>query len=63
MRILGWLQGALAVLNLVIAALWLYGLAAAGCGGGALLAAAGTAFVAGFLAAGSAWSLVYRAAR
>ena len=63
MRILAWVQGALAALNLVVAGLWLYGLAASDCGGGPLLAGAGTVFVAGFLAAGGMWSLVYRAAR
>lgn len=63
MRLLGWIQGVLAAVNLGVAGLWLYGLATAGCGGGPLLATAATTFIAGFLAAGGMWSLVYRAAR
>ena len=63
MRFLGWIQAVLAEANLGVPGLWLYGLVAAGCGGGPLLAAAATTFVAGFLAAGGMWSLVYRAAR
>ena len=63
MRILAWIQGGLAVVNLTVAGLWLYGLVLADCGGIPLLAAIGTTFVAGFLAAGGMWSLVYRAAK
>ena len=44
------------------AVLWLYGLVVGGCGGGPLLAGVGTVFIAGVLAAGGMWSLVYRAA-
>jgi hypothetical protein len=62
-RVLAWVQGGLAVLNLSIAGLWLYSLASGNCGGGPLLAGMATVFVAGFLAAGGMWSLVYRAAR
>ncbi|HZU04955.1 MAG TPA: hypothetical protein VFB73_03205 [Chloroflexota bacterium] len=63
MWLLAWIQGGLAALNLVVAGLWLYGPATSGCGGLSLLAGAGTAFVAGLLAAGGLWSLVYQAAR
>lgn len=63
MQILAWIQGGLAALNIAVAGVWLYGLATGGCGGPPLVAGAGTAFVAGFLAAGGMWSLVYRAAR
>jgi len=61
-RFLGWIQRALAVVDLEVAALGLYGLASAGYGGGPLLATAATTLVAGFLAVGGMWSLVYRAA-
>jgi len=60
-RPLAWLQGGLAVVNLVVGGLWLYALATNGCGGLPLLAGTGTLFVAGFLAAGGMWSLVYSA--
>jgi|tagenome__1003787_1003787.scaffolds.fasta_scaffold9785021_1 hypothetical protein len=63
MRFLGWIQGALAAVNLGVAGLWLYGLVGAGCDGGPLLAAVATTFIAGFLAAGGMWSVVYRAGR
>ena len=63
MRALAWLQGGLAVINLAVCGLWLYGHATSGCGGVPLLAGVGTAFVAGLLAAGGMWSLVYHAAR
>ena len=61
MRYLAWLQGGFAVLNLCAGGLWLYGLATNGCGGLPLLAGMATLFVAGFLAAGGMWSLVYSA--
>jgi hypothetical protein len=60
---LAWLQGGLAVLNLCVGGLWLYGLATNGCGSLPLLAGMGTLFVAGFPAAGGMWSLVYGAGR
>jgi hypothetical protein len=62
-RLLAWIQGALAVLNLVAAGLWLYEPALRGCGGLPLLVGVGTVFVAGVLAAGGLWSLVYLAGR
>jgi hypothetical protein len=51
------------VLNLVAAGLWLYEPALRGCGGLPLLVGVGTVFVAGVLAAGGLWSLVYLAGR
>ena len=63
MRALAWVQGTLAILNLTIAGIWLYGLATGGCGGFPLFAGMATTFVAGVLAAGGLWSLVYHAAR
>jgi hypothetical protein len=60
-RILAWVQGGLAAINLAVAGLWLFGLASGECGGFPLLAGIASVFVAGFLAAGGMWSLVYRA--
>jgi hypothetical protein len=60
-RLLAWVQGSLAAVNLAVGGLWLYGLAVAECGGLPLLAGVGSIFIAGFLAAGGMWSLVYRA--
>jgi hypothetical protein len=60
-RLLAWVQGSLAAVNLAVGGLWLYGLALADCGGLPLLAGIGSIFIAGFLAAGGMWSLVYRA--
>jgi hypothetical protein len=62
-RLLAWIQGALAVVNLVAAAVWLYEPARTGCGGFPLFVGLVTVFIAGVLAAGGMWSLVYLAGR